>query len=91
MVLKGPGLAVCDFSEPNAHGGPLIERPAGLARGGQLSSQADADPQLLTQLPVQGGFGCFVGFHFAAGELPHAGELRGCCPPGYQQAGWPDK
>ena len=85
MVLERPGLAHGDFREPDAHGSALIERPAGAVRSPQLSAEPDTDAKLLPELPVQSGFGSLARLYLAAGKFPHAGELRGCCPPGDEE------
>ena len=85
VVLQGPGNAVEKFGEPHAHRSALVERPAVGGAAVQFGAEPDAHAQLFQQLAVQGLLGRLAGLDLAAGELPHAGELRGRRPPRHEQ------
>lgn len=87
MVLKGMGFPLGDLGQPDPHGCFCIQRPPCRRFTRELGSEADPDPQLLPELPVEGGHRGFAGLHLSTGKFPHAGELLGGTAAGHQHPG----
>src|SRR5699024_4787175 len=81
---RGPGdHGRAPHPQPEGRG----DRPVSRERAADHRPERERDPELLADLPVQGGGRLLPGLHLPAGELPLPGELCRCRPAGGQDPG----